>query len=90
MPDVPVKLAAQEEGVERNSFCQSHTDDGLDKHLAGSTRIAANSFNSLGANEPHTDSGGGTSDGPLQTVVEISFDCGDNFDHFIYCLGFLF
>jgi hypothetical protein len=26
----------------------------------------------------------------LQAVVEISFDCGDNFDHFIYCLGFLF
>jgi hypothetical protein len=26
----------------------------------------------------------------LQAVVEISFDCGDNFDHLIYFLGFLF
>jgi len=79
---MPLKLAAQEEGVESNSFGKGHSNNGLDENLTGSARIAANSFNSFHTDHAHTNSGGGTTDCALETMVQVTFNSGEYFDHF--------
>jgi hypothetical protein len=76
LPDVPEKSAAEKEGVERNSFRKRHTDDGLHKYFTGCTRVAANGLNCFHANKAHPDSGGGTANGSLESMVEITFNYG--------------
>ncbi len=75
-PDVPEKLTSQEQCVECDSLCQRHSNNGLDKHLAGCTRIAANCLNGFHSDETHTNGGGSAPNGALQTVVDISCNYG--------------
>jgi hypothetical protein len=79
----------EKQGVEGDSLSQSHPDDGLDENFAGSARITANGFNSLGANEAHPDGGGGTAKCGLDAVGEGGINCSDDIDHISYGLVFL-
>lgn len=74
--------ALEKQGVEGDSLSQSHTDDGLDKDLAGSARVAAHGLNSLGPYETYANSGGSTAKCGLDAVGEVRINCGDYIDHF--------
>lgn len=83
----PKKSASEEEGVEGHRLGERHAKNGLDENFAGRARVAAHGFDGLGPDHAHTDGGGGTSDGALEPVMQISFNCGDYVYHMLLYLG---
>jgi hypothetical protein len=87
----PEKLThLEEERVEGDSFGKGHPDNGLDQHLTGSTGIPANRFHGFHTDESHPDSGGGTTNGSLKPVSDISFNCGNDNVHVYSVFGLSF
>lgn len=68
-------LLSEEQGVERHGLGQRHTDNGLDQNLAGRTGIAADGFDSLGANHSDTNGCGHATEGALNATCDTCDFC---------------
>jgi len=65
-------LLTEEESVERDSFCQCHTNDGLDEDLNGSAGIAADGFNSLRTDKTYAKGGTKAAKSALDATGDFS------------------
>lgn len=74
----PINL--EEEGVERHSFSQCHPDDGLNEDFTGGSGVAADRFNSLGANHAYADGGCEAAEATLNWA-KVTRDLCKDFDH---------
>lgn len=82
-------LTSEEQRVERNGLGKRHANNGLHQDFAGCPGVAANGFNGFITNNGNTNGGGSAANGTLQCVVNITFDLGEYFDHFLLCVDVL-